>query len=104
MHILLYDLTKLILCGCNLDLFGFIWLYLAWCLFSICLRLFIFARVCLRFCQFWEQTWVKGNKRGRDDLPERRSEDVSKLQEFRHSLQNRQFYFDDSLQNRHFLL
>ncbi|KXA18953.1 hypothetical protein HMPREF3216_00248 [Gardnerella vaginalis] len=64
MHILLYDLTKLILCGCNLDRFGFIWLYLAWCLFSICLRLFIFARVCLFLPVFVYVFDNFGNKRG----------------------------------------
>lgn len=66
MHILSYDLTKLILCVCD---FGLIWL-------GVCSR---FSRVCSHFVCFGKQKWGclpvfvyvlgwMGNKRGDDCL------------------------------------
>ena len=74
MHILSYDLTKLILCVCD---FGLIWLGVCSRFARVlvnkrgddCPSLFPFgvewetnagmiSRVCLRFGWFWEQTWA----------------------------------------------
>lgn len=82
MHILSYDLTKLILCVCD---FGLIWLGVCSRFARVlvnkrgddCPSLFPFgvewetnagliARVCLRFGWFWEQTWARRRHESRN--------------------------------------